>query len=958
MVNGSSNRKNNIEYILFSEFDNKLGSILRYQYPNDIPVFKSINLATLMIPNNIEKCLGKVEFTYFLLYFNPTTKKYELVPSIDKMNKKLDILYFINVCIAKADPDNERGAVINSIAFGLNVPDFLKWKTLLTSLLEGLMDMLRINNIDDNNDTNLRCVEVISNFFKKVNKINFLDTFNRNLYQEIIQSFGEGINEQIIINSILQNFKNSLAKNTSSLDQVESIISNDLVYYFLPVETIPINSQYKINKIPLCQRLLLKSYIQTDIYYYKHALKIVKDISLEIVDVEEIRTIFIMSTKTSNDYLCQLVFSMSYLISGVSLNKDPAFNGIYAFPYIDISIVVLLKDFIQSLAHKKLKLIIGTTNPIFKIQDDIYDILYDLDTEKIYSSSKYKTKQTDWRKQTLNMLAKSYKINDSINSLSHGLNNIKFKSKSESSFNPLTSISNSTINNYSYNPFFSFSSDSFSPKSDHCRSVLMNSFIRILIYEQRDNKTILNVLKRIQIFQLILLLKPITIKEINVNTISALIQKYSETYNNLIYVNELFDISILKFIKMFYILYETIELLTNLDVCLVSTTSCDAVIKKINECQEIIRQSLFDISTTNAISYTRKLIYVCMNFPPLDILSHFDTRYKDFQNFDINMIYSRVAYHAHQQSSKSSSSSFQQTNSTNQNSSKCSIIDSFVKTTTFNLFDKILSVDLNLNQKYDSSYKDSVFTGSNLSFFSSPFKRRGKSTIKRSLSFRNLLSLKVNGSRDFKPAEHQNTVKEIIVTSKEQIVLKSSIPDSSISSLPSKVLKKSTSMESIRASINKSSNRSLTDSSMLYALNKKIDEVKSMVCEILRMIDDDKTLGNIIIQNYLNKQKKTQLDIYIRKYNLHKKPMSDNNNITAFRVLEKFDKNSNMSLNKDSSVSKTPFISSINSITSTYKKVESPNKVYISIDSYNKARMEEDDEEEEEEEIFYEIEYL
>lgn len=144
---------------------------------------------------------------------------------------------------------------------------------------------------------------------------------------------------------------------------------------------------------------------------------------------------------------------------------------------------------------------------------------------------------------------------------------------------------------------------------------------------------------------------------------------------------------------------------------------------------------------------------------------------------------------------------------------------------------------------------------------------------------------------------------------------------------------------------------------MLYALNKKIDEVKSMVYEILRMIDDDKTLGNIIIQNYLNKQKKTQLDIYIRKYNLHKKPMSDNNNITAFKALEKFDKNSNMSLNKDSSVSKTPLISSINSIASTYKKVESPNKVYISIDSYNKARMEEDDEEEEEE-IFYEIEYL
>ena len=135
MANGSLSRQNNIEYILFSEFDNKLGSTLKYQYPNDIPGLHSINLATLMIPDNMEKCLGKAEFTYFLLYFNSTTQKYDFVPSLNNMNKKLDILYFINICIARSDPANERGAVINSIAFGSKIPDFLKWKPLLTILL-------------------------------------------------------------------------------------------------------------------------------------------------------------------------------------------------------------------------------------------------------------------------------------------------------------------------------------------------------------------------------------------------------------------------------------------------------------------------------------------------------------------------------------------------------------------------------------------------------------------------------------------------------------------------------------------------------------------------------------------------------------------------------------------------------------------------------------------------------
>ena len=959
MANGSLSRQNNIEYILFSEFDNKLGSTLKYQYPNDIPGLHSINLATLMIPDNMEKCLGKAEFTYFLLYFNSTTQKYDFVPSLNNMNKKLDILYFINICIARSDPANERGAVINSIAFGSKIPDFLKWKPLLTILLEDLMGITHTNNIDNDDNTSLRYMNLISDFFTRINRMDFLHILNRNLYQEIIQSINDGINEQIIINSILQKFKNSLEKNSGISDQGKTIISNNLIYYFLSIENPLVNSQFNGNKKLVYQKLLLESYVQTDIDYNKHALKIIKDISLEMANVEEINTILIFSTKTSKDYLCQLLFSISYLLSGVSLNKDPSFNGVYSFPYIDISMITLLKDFTRSLQHKKHKLIIGTSNLIFKIHDDIYDIFYDLDEEKIYTSSKIKTKEMAWKKKTLNRLTKSYKINNSINSLSHGLNSIKFKNKSESSFNLLTSIING--NNYTYNPtsFFNVSTDYSPSKSDYCHSILVNSFIKILINEQHDNKTVLNVITRIQILQLILLLKPITIKEMNTNTVFSLIRNYFETYNDLIYIDELFDINILKFIKLLFTLYELVEMVTNWDFFLGSTTNYDAVTEKINELQEIIGQSLFNISTNDIISYSRKLLYVCMNFPPLDILSHIDMKYKDSTNFDINMLSNRIVYYTHQQLPKSSKSDFQQTTSINLNSSRYSVIDKFVGTTAFNLFNKILSVDLKLNQKYDGSHRESTSTIPNSSLFLSPFKKRGKSSITRSLSFRNLLSLNVSGSQDFKSADYQYTMKETTVAPKNQTLLKSSISDSSTFSLPSKVLKKSTSMESICESLNKSNHGYLTDSSMLHVLEKKIDEVKSMIYEILRMIDDDKILGNIILRNYLNEQVNTQLDIYIQKYNLKKISTSGTNIIVDSNELQETDRNSSISLNKPNSNLETPIVSSLHTTTSIHKITGTSNKVHMSVDNYKEGSKEEEEEEQyEEEEIFYEIEYL
>ena len=106
----------NVQYILSSEFDNKKGADLKYQYPHPIPGFelpsnepktrtvaiKSLppsssssstttaaavaalgpfHLANMMIPDSIEREAGIADFTVFVLYWNAELQRYQFIPS-------------------------------------------------------------------------------------------------------------------------------------------------------------------------------------------------------------------------------------------------------------------------------------------------------------------------------------------------------------------------------------------------------------------------------------------------------------------------------------------------------------------------------------------------------------------------------------------------------------------------------------------------------------------------------------------------------------------------------------------------------------------------------------------------------------------------------------------------------------------------------------------------------------
>lgn len=484
MKNGSPPQHHNVEYILFAEFDNKLGSILRCQYPKVIPIAHAINLASLMIPDNAERYPGRVDFTYFILYWNPISKEYELLPSEQNSIKgEHKILYFINVCNAILDPNNRRGATIQSVALGSHNPDFIKWKPFVTLLLDHIMK-------DQTNNNTEQLQTLLSPFLTRINKI---DSFNnipqRYLTQQIIQSVNDSVYEQTIIDNLIQ----PLLKYLPSIQDKygnKVTTSHGLIQIFLFSGILPKLSSPMFYKTPICENILNESYIHTTIEYSRLALKIIRDVTLVLSHRNDIQAIFIYSNNLEKDSLGQLIFTISFLISGASISRSPSSSNVFPLPYVDISMLETLRDFIGTMRNMNYKIIVGVSNPIFKVQEDLYDIFYDIDEEKVQLSNNIKLIETEWKRQTLNILTRPYKLNDNINSLSRGLSNLNFKERVGVALSPLTPGNNSGSNSNSISLSNSsvFSSSLSSSNISNGRLTLMTSFMQLLIQEHHDNR--------------------------------------------------------------------------------------------------------------------------------------------------------------------------------------------------------------------------------------------------------------------------------------------------------------------------------------------------------------------------------------------------------------------------------------------------------------------------------------
>lgn len=888
MYDGNAATGSNVEYMLSAEFDNKLGSTIKCQYPNDIPGFDSINLATLMIPDNMEKYPGKIDFTYFMLYFNPTSQCYEFLPSGDEIQRGMDIVYFINICNTILNSSNERGATIKAVSLGSRSRDFIKWKPFLTILLGNMM-----------NDTANDDMKLLSTFAHRINKIDFTNSPNNDLFQQIVQSINDSINEEVLINSILQNIPGFIPKKHDKFKNKISTLNRRIHYTLSPI-TLPHLPSVLYYKLPVCQNILFESYIPTEIDYNRIALKLIRDINLQIFDIDEIKNIIIYSTKISKDYLCQLIFAVSYLISGVSLNDDPSSQNIFTVPYADISMIEILKAFNQTVHESNIKLIVGTANPIFKIQEDVYDIFYDIDKEEMHFSSKLKLKQSEWKVQRLNISTRSYNFNDSINTLSRGISNLTSKNNSGYTLLPPNTLgrkSNSSTSLVSMNS--SIPPPSLSTAGNF-RVTLMTSFIQLLIWEHHDNRTILNVIKRVQILQLIPLLEQLDISEINESEVVAITDRYHRTYGDLVYFNELFDEANLKYVKLLYSLDRILETIMDKDYLANVKKSHDVLYSHISQLHNVMKQLIGLISSEEGSNNIRRFIHICMNFPSVDILSTFDVSTKDFKSFSIKKFYTNIFFGNHQtQTHGTKDFDLLKLIQSGHERGNYPIIDKFVANVAFNLLGKFLLFLPHITDKSKHTSSSAISLQS---------KKKNRMSISRSGSFRNLFSLKVHSEPGFKPVDYSKTVKDVTPKSKilsNTLLLPPSIP-------------RQYSLYESNSSPSSGSKQEFSKELMLsHVLETRINKIKSMIYEIYGIIDGD-TLGHILLWGYLDKEIKSHYDT--KSNTAEKVNLVNNNKITKPEILTNPKELPIFSLSSVNSQSDSSIISSLKKMDSLREK--------------------------------------
>lgn len=616
----------NISYIISAEFHNKLGPIVKYQYPKNIPGFRqslyresdggtsvSTNLASLMIPSSIEQNPGKQDFTTFTLYYNKSTQSYQLFPvpkdthlslhRRDQSNRRSyydaenhhdekskrytmlvdndelesqgsfnnqkvinnETLYFVNVANTILDTSNDRGAVIKSIAIGTPLKTFFAFKHILLAVLDLYMTA----------SSQAAAIGILIDCFDMLNSID-LSLINKIHSKASTQDVLHSIHDESVIAGIFFDLDSTLKKlfrigGSTTNDKYGNIMTFDdqfLQYHFTKFK--PNMLPPYVLKIPL-QFEIVKSqpiYIEND--YHAVVLRFLSKFIPYLLKAGSKFNrwkLVINSTKLNKEDLCAFILSLANITATYAGDSQPYFKGsaMLVFPYMDISLVDSLRayltsniDFVGSFA------IIGTANPIFRYQVDIWDYYYDMDGDIFYESDRTGIdKPTSWAE------------------LRNGPNALK-RIFSKSHF------------------------------SHHAQANLGQKFISLLIDEYHDNDTTMSVLRRLNVLQLENLLAATKKREASFDI--ALKDEYIVTYRDFFLFPEFFD----------YFTLHSLELLSKLDKCLFNLgstrdfVSAEQMYSQLSQIFEIIKEMfhMVSINKTNV----EKFLNACLNYSPSRIL--------------------------------------------------------------------------------------------------------------------------------------------------------------------------------------------------------------------------------------------------------------------------------------------------------------------------------------------------
>ncbi|QLG72086.1 hypothetical protein HG535_0C04400 [Zygotorulaspora mrakii] len=458
----------NVEYVIMAEFDNKYGHTLKYQYPHYIPGFESsiemssqsknaLYLASLMMPSNVEHNLstGAVDFTNFMLYFNYKSKCYELLPSA--ANNPEDTIFFLSVVKAEENTKDARGAKIKAVAFGTRLKCSKSFKPIIQLTLENLMRY----------DTYGTTVPFLIDFYNSINSIDL--SFVKQIHENrALQNIFSGINSEHSLRDVMDKSSDKQHEILQFLNipdrdkygnRIELIKGHLTISYDAYKPREPFRN---FNRRPLLIDLIQDTPMGITIKYNNLVANFLSKLIPLLRKGDIIKTslkIIINSKQLPKYEICEFVLALSSLmgcLSSANIMQNCRNERVVILPYMEVGMLDLIKQYFSSMQSENVIAIIGTANPIFKLQSNLWDFYYDVDTDTIIEFNKEKA--------------------------------AGFQKKLESlSLKKMLNRRNSTL--------------SVSLMDTHIDSSLMTIFLEIISLEKTNNSTIIQILRKINLFQ-------------------------------------------------------------------------------------------------------------------------------------------------------------------------------------------------------------------------------------------------------------------------------------------------------------------------------------------------------------------------------------------------------------------------------------------------------------------------
>lgn len=361
-----------IKYVVYSEFDINKGPLIKQQYPSpiqgDLPFF-----AELLLPDQIHT--REEDWTTVILHKNRLSGKYQYTPS-----EKSTPLYILNVVNVRFDDKAHRNTIIKAIAIATNFEYLHTFKPLMLLALDQLFQTETIANPNTNQCSTKD--RVLENLYHSINKLIPLKQFPMPLF-----------NAKLFLNSItdlpLRDFFNTnLAKAIPGLTGLP-IDSNCNLEVFVKYMNMNIPVRLPLNQAPYIIgdfsvsefiRKLTTATLDTRNGQFPELLIYGKYTPIIFVLINTFLTrkrTFFLSYHQPALTIVQSVFATLALISSGGLVQGLLEK---TFPYVDLSKFDLIASQDWFFA--------GTANPTFRDHEELWDVLYDLDENKIILSPK------------------------------------------------------------------------------------------------------------------------------------------------------------------------------------------------------------------------------------------------------------------------------------------------------------------------------------------------------------------------------------------------------------------------------------------------------------------------------------------------------------------------------------------------------------------------------------------